>query len=104
MGVFGTEINDGVGMKICPPIETDGDTEFAAFGEPVPYARREQADNHLKEMGLTDAEERFDCIQKMSNAIERDEPMRAMNDCFKYLDVTGCYRLMAVLCTNNLST
>lgn len=100
MGVFGTEMNDGVGMRLFPPVETEGDEGHAAFGKKVSFARRANADSHLKEMGLTDITARLDCIGKMAEAIERDEPMRAMNDCFKYLDVTGCYRLMAVLCTN----
>lgn len=79
------------------PIEPcDG---FNAFGKPVPISRRLKADEHLISMGVTDTNIRFATIQAMSNAIERDNPYQAMSEGMRAVDLTGTYRLLAVLCT-----
>lgn len=80
-----------------PPVEDcDG---FNAFGQPVPTNRRLLADQHLIDMGVEDTNVRFATIQKMSDHIERDNPYGAMEAGMRAIDLTGTYRLMAVLCT-----
>ncbi len=70
-----------------------------AMGKPIPMARRAEADKHCKEMGLAGHDDRMACIGGVSNCLERDDPYAAMADGMKYLDLTGTYRLMAVLLT-----
>ncbi len=72
---------------------------FEAFGKPVPYYRREAAMEHCRDMGLTDTNKAMATIDRMSQAIERDEPYQAMEAGMVHLDLTGTYRLLAVLCT-----
>ena len=75
------------------------DEGFNAFGKPVPIYRKQAAFAHCKAMGLTDFEEMWRCIETMSIKIERDEPYDAIGAGMVYLDLTGTYRLLAVLCT-----
>lgn len=70
-----------------------------AFGKPVPYYRRKAAEDHCKDMGLTDANKIMGMVQRACDAIERDKPYEAMEAITAYLDLTGAYRLLAVLCT-----
>jgi hypothetical protein len=72
---------------------------FNAFGKPVSFERRLIADKHLVAMGITDTNIRFATIQAMANAIERDNPYQAMSEGMRAVDLTGVYRLLAVLCT-----
>lgn len=72
---------------------------FKAFGKPVPYYRRDAAMAHCKQMGLTDTGQAMATIDRMSEAIRRDKPYEAMEAGMVYLDLTGTYRLLAVLCT-----
>lgn len=73
---------------------------FDAMGKPVPHSRRQHADEHCKDMGLTDWSKRKAVIDGMAEALERDEPYKAMEVGMTYLDLTGTYRLMAVLLTD----
>ena len=75
----------------------DTDDGFANFGKPVPMYRRKNADEHCIEMGLSDTNKRMTIIQTMCEAIERDKPYEAMEAGMAFLDLTGTYRLMAVL-------
>lgn len=70
---------------------------FNAMGKPVPMFRRQAALDHCKAMGLTDTQDAWACVGRMSEALERDEPYKAMEAGMVYLDLTGTYRLMAVL-------
>lgn len=72
---------------------------FAAFGKPVPYYRRDAAMAHCRDMGLTDTGKAMATIDRMSEAIRRDEPYQAMQAGMAHLDLTGTYRLLAVLLT-----
>ena len=72
---------------------------LSAMGKPITMGRRANADKHCKEMGLTDHDKRIACINGMSEQLERDNPYEAMSEGMKYLDLTGTYRLMAVLLT-----
>jgi hypothetical protein len=75
------------------------DEGFNAFGKPVPFFRRQNAVRHLKDMGLTDAEDCFTCVNGMAEQIGRDQPHEAFTIGMRYIDLTGCYRIVAVLCT-----
>lgn len=77
--------------------ETAGADGFNAFGKPVSMARKEAAYQHCKAMGLT--VNAMTCVSGMAEKIERDEPYAAMEVGMRYLDLTGTYRLLAVLCT-----
>lgn len=98
MGIFANE-TDGQGTRIAPAPASVGDDGFAAFGKPVPFHRRDNAYKACKQMGMKDPEAIWTLIGQMSDKIERDEPLAAMDIASKTLDVTGCYRLLAHLCT-----
>jgi hypothetical protein len=70
-----------------------------AMGKPVPLYRRTAALEHCKAMGLTDPEDAWACVGGMSEQLERDQPYEAQAVGMRYLDLTGTYRLMAVLLT-----
>lgn len=75
-----------------------GESEFAALGKKVPNFRKAAADRHMKDMGFTDAEQRFDVISKMSSRVATDNPHMALEDALSAgVDATGCYRLLSVL-------
>lgn len=73
---------------------------FDAMGKPVPYERRARAYKHCKAMGMTDHDHIMSAVESMANALERDEPYAAMSEGMRHLDLTGTYRLMAVLLTD----
>lgn len=72
---------------------------MAAFGKTVPYYRRDAAMAHCRDMGLNDTGKAMATIDRMSEAILRDEPYQAFEAGMAHLDLTGTYRLLAVLCT-----
>lgn len=90
---------------------------FDALGKPVPFSRRDAAYQALKDMVPEwSNEDRFSIVQRVSDALERDEPYQALrlatNAPFDrglnaevdagpgpFLDVTGGYRLVAHLLT-----
>lgn len=72
---------------------------FDAMGKPVSYARRDRAYKHCKDMGMTDHDHIMSTVEGMANALQRDEPYVAMSEGMRHLDLTGTYRLMAVLLT-----
>lgn len=71
-----------------------------AFGKPVPESRKHAAMQHCRAMGMTDTNKITSVIDAMSESIRRDEPYRAMEAAGTYLDITGCYRLLAALCVD----
>lgn len=75
--------------------EGDG---FNAMGHPVPFWRKQIAYEHAKDMGC-DETNAFAVVGGMSEQLERDEPYAAMEAGMRHLDLTGTYRLMAVLLT-----
>ncbi len=79
-----------------------GQDGFAAFGKPVLMHRRTAALEHIRDMGIANSEAAWDCIGAMSEAIARDQPYEAMAAGMEFVDLTGTYRLMAVLCTDPL--
>lgn len=78
-----------------------GQSGFDAMGHQVPPFRKTEGEKHLKSMGFNkpgDAERRYDLIARMSDQIARDNSHGAMEEAYKMgLDVTGVYRLLAVL-------
>lgn len=78
-------------------------TEFNAFGKPVPLDRRSRALMTIREMGVNGTERAWECIGLMSSSIERDDPYKALEAARRFVDLTGAYRLMAVLCTDTTS-
>lgn len=78
--------------------ELTEDQGFNAMGKPIPQHRRQAGYEHAKTMGL-DTERAWSCVAGMSNALERDRPYDAMQAGMYHLDLTGTYRMMAVLLT-----
>jgi hypothetical protein len=72
---------------------------FNAFGKPVPQFRRQAAYDTCRQIGVEDAEICWSLANGMAEQIERDKPHAAMELGCKHLDLTGTYRVMAVLCT-----
>lgn len=72
---------------------------FDAMGKPIPAYRKEAGDRTCKAMGITDPEIRWSVVAMMSEQLARDNPYGALEAGMKYLDLTGTYRLMAVLLT-----
>jgi hypothetical protein len=103
MGIFANEPEEGSPGYIGAPARNQpwhGQSGFEAMGHEVPMFRKSAAERHLKQMGFDDAEQRFDIVAKMSGEIERDNSHAAMEAAYKLgLDVTGAYRLLAVLLT-----
>ena len=71
---------------------------FDAMGKKVPFYRQEAGYKTCKEIGL-DTDEAHAAVSSMAEALSRDEPYNALNAGMVYLDLTGTYRLMAVLLT-----
>jgi len=78
----------------------DTPTGFDAMGHPVPTDRKEAAYSMVKEMGITDFDKASTLVGTVANHIERDHPYEAQDAACEHLDITGAYRLMAVLMTN----
>lgn len=74
-------------------------TGMDAIGHPIPTQQRENANNHLKEMGIEASEDRFNCVAGVAARLEKDKPHEAMEFAMGYVDATGAYRLFAVLLT-----
>ena len=71
---------------------------FGAMGKPVPFYRREAGYQTCRDLGL-ESEGAFSAVNGMAEALKRDQPYEAMAAGMRYLDLTGTYRLMAVLLT-----
>jgi hypothetical protein len=72
---------------------------FNNMGKPIPTDRRQAAYEHCKEMGLNAARS-WECVNGVAEQLERDKPYEAQAAGMKHLDLTGTYRLMAVLLTS----
>jgi hypothetical protein len=71
---------------------------FNAMGKPIPNYRKQEAYKHCKQMGLNSAQADH-VVSGMSAQLERDEPYTALDRGCDELDLTGAYRIMAVLLT-----
>jgi len=75
-----------------------GQSGFRALGRQVPWFRRAAADQHLKAMGFTCAEQRWSIVCALAGRVASDDPHMALEECMRLgVDVTGCYRLLAVI-------
>ena len=73
---------------------------FECLGRRVPYDARADAVEEAREMHVELTEdEMFSWIESICYNIENDNPEGAMIEVRKHLDLTGAYRLLAVLCT-----
>lgn len=69
---------------------------FNQMGKPLPEAARTSAYKACKAMGLNSAKA-WSCVQEVAEQLERDHPYEAQAAGMRYLDLTGTYRLFAVL-------
>lgn len=69
---------------------------LSEMGKPIPFAARELGYDHAKAMGLSQARA-YEVVNTVSEALARDKPYEAMAQGMKHLDLTGTYRLFAVL-------
>ncbi len=67
------------------------------MGKPINGDSREAGSAMLKEIGLKSSQDRFECIRKVSEQLERDKPHKAMEIAMEYVDAMGAYRLFAEL-------
>lgn len=72
-------------------------TGFNALGHPVPATRKQAGYELCLKMGIQDKDVAWHLIEDMARLIERDKPFEAQELGLKHLDLTGHYRLMAVL-------
>ena len=75
--------------------ELDG---FNRMGKPLSEQARNAAYEHCKAMGLNSARA-WECVSSIANQLEHDKPYEAQAAGMRFLDLTGTYRLMAVLLT-----
>lgn len=71
-------------------------SEFQAMGKPIPAFRRQAAYEACKDMGL-DSAQAMHCVNGVVEQLERDQPYEAQAAGMRFLDLTGTYRLFAVL-------
>jgi hypothetical protein len=72
-----------------------------AFGKPVPIVRQVNAlDTAVETLGV-DAMLADPVIRVAARYIDLDEPERALTALQNIVDLTGAYRLLAVLCTED---
>lgn len=91
IGHGGKVVAEFLGQKKPPPL--DG---FNAMGHPIPNFRKQAGYDCCKQMGLN-TDEAWGAVNGMSEALARDMPYEAMAAGMRYIDLTGTYRLMAVL-------
>ena len=73
---------------------------YNAVGEPIPHYRRSAGLRCVREM-VPDmgTEEAHGLVERTANALERDDLFMAQRAAMSGLDLTGAYRLLAVLLT-----
>lgn len=89
-----------VGTILLPhPKPSSGQADgFDAMGRPVPEKRRDNAYQWLRSIGVG-REKAWDTVETMAGHIERDHPHEALEAARKVVDITGAYRLLALLLT-----
>ncbi len=73
---------------------------FDAFGKPVPTERQVAALDCAVEVMGADPDLADPIIQRAARYIESDEPLYAFTVLQNIVDLTGAYRLVAVMCTD----
>jgi len=69
---------------------------FAMMGRTIPFSARQVGYEYCKAMGL-DSARSFECVGAVAEQLARDKPYEAQAAGMKFLDLTGTYRLFAVL-------
>ena len=69
---------------------------FNQMGKPLLMDARVAGYEHCKEMGLSPARA-VECVNGVAEQLQRDKPDEAQAMGMKFLDLTGTYRLFAVL-------
>lgn len=69
---------------------------FNKMGKPLSGKARQSAYEHCLKMGLN-AARAWECVGSVAEQLERDKPYEAQAAGMKFLDLTGTYRLFAVL-------
>jgi hypothetical protein len=70
---------------------------FAMMGRPISTMVRQDAyDVCRNSFGLSSSDAQA-CVNGMAEQLERDKPYHAQGAAMKYIDLTGTYRLMAML-------
>ena len=78
------------------PIMVDG---FAAMGKPIPFYRQEAGYRLCKDEWSMESDRAYECVAAVSEQLKRDKPYEARHAAMGYIDLTGAYRLIAVLLT-----
>jgi hypothetical protein len=95
--------DEGVGLRLEPrprPTLATNVDGMDAFGKIVPDHRKSAALKHMRQMAPSiSTEAATQVIDRMAEQIARDEPYKVLAIAKEALDLTGAYRLMAVLCT-----
>jgi hypothetical protein len=71
---------------------------LSRIGKPLGENARSAAYEHCKQMGLNSARS-WECVQSVATQLEKDRPYEAQAAGMRFLDLTGTYRLFAVLLT-----
>ena len=74
-------------------------TGLSALGSRVPAKRASAAYKWLRSLGLSQ-EQAWGLSQSAADKIARDAPHGVFVHCEGLIDLTGAYRLMAILCTD----
>ena len=69
---------------------------FNQMGKPILIEARSEGYKHCKAMGLTPARA-MECVNNVAEQLQRDKPYEAQAAGMKFLDLTGVYRLFAVM-------
>lgn len=80
-------------------LDRKADTELSPFnqmGKPILMKARSVGYEHCKAIGLTPARS-VECVNAVAEQLSRDKPYEAQAAAMKFLDLTGTYRLFAVL-------
>ena len=93
---FGTILTPQNSSKHDPA--ADG---FDAIGKPVPEKRRDAAYQWLRSINV-EREKAWSTVEMMAEHIQRDHPHEAMEAARKAVDLTGAYRLLALLLTGEV--
>ena len=70
---------------------------MGAMGHPIPDYRKDEAYRTCRQEFGMSADKSFSTVQGIAHALEKDNPYEAMKMGMRYVDLTGTYRLMAVL-------
>lgn len=84
------------------PVETpEVESGFQAMGKPIPDYRRDEAYRTCRDAFGMRSSRAMGAVSGMAEQLERDNPYGAMEAGTKYgIDLTGTYRIMAVLLTH----